>query len=165
MAGLINQYSFPLLLAVLAISLAFLLPIKRPLHRFFATGALVAALLGGYAYLRPGASTVATVSAADELLATAAVEGRPVFIEFFYNTCSQCLAAEPSVSSLVSDIKGEASVLRVNVSDNVGGALTRRFGVTRTPTYLVLGADGTVRYRKSFGFPDHSTIKYALSQG
>ena len=44
-------------------------------------------------------------------------------------------------------------VLRLNLSEDVGRAAARRFGVRMTPTFIVFAADGRERHRES-GFPD-----------
>lgn len=86
MTRFINEYSFPILLAVIAVSMAFLLPARTWQVRAIITAAAVAVLLGGYAFLRPGDSTVASTAEADAVLQQARAGGRPVFIEFFSNT-------------------------------------------------------------------------------
>ena len=86
MARFINEYSFPVLLAVIAVSIALLLPAKSWRTRAIITAAVVAVALGGYAFLRPGGSTVASTAEADAVLQQAQAGGRAVFIEFFSNT-------------------------------------------------------------------------------
>jgi carbon starvation protein CstA len=82
----INEYSFPILLAVFAVSVAFLLPAKTWQMRMVVMAGVVALVLGGYAFLRPGASTVKSVAEADALIQQIQAAGQPVFIEFFSNT-------------------------------------------------------------------------------
>lgn len=86
MARFINEYSFPILLAVIAVSVALLTPAQTWRVRALVTAAVVGALLGAYALLRPGASTVASTAEADAVLQQAQAGGRAVFIEFFSNT-------------------------------------------------------------------------------
>lgn len=86
MSRLLNEYSFLILLAILAVSIAFLVPAKSWRTRAFITAAVVAALLGAYALLRPGGSTVASTAEADAVLQQAQAGGRAVFIELFSNT-------------------------------------------------------------------------------
>ena len=81
-----NEYSFPILLAVFAITLALALPVRSLPVRLGVVAALLLAVLGGYLMLRPGGSTVASISEADTVLEQARADGRPVFIEFFSNT-------------------------------------------------------------------------------
>ena len=44
-------------------------------------------------------------------------------------------------------------VLRLNLSEDVGRAAARRFGVRMTPTFIVFAPGGRERYRQT-GFPD-----------
>ncbi len=44
-------------------------------------------------------------------------------------------------------------MLRLNLSEDVGRAAARRFGVRMTPTFIVFAPGGRERHRQS-GFPD-----------
>ena len=44
-------------------------------------------------------------------------------------------------------------MLRLNLSEDVGRAAARRFGVRMTPTFIVFAPDGSEGHRQS-GFPD-----------
>ena len=44
-------------------------------------------------------------------------------------------------------------MLRINIDEDVGRAVARRFRVGITPTFIVFAPDGRVRYRQT-GFPD-----------
>lgn len=56
-------------------------------------------------------------------------------------------------------LKGRAELARVNVFSESAEALSRRYRVNGTPTYLVLDARGGVAYRQVGGSPDSERIE------
>jgi thioredoxin-like negative regulator of GroEL len=52
--------------------------------------------------------------------------------------------AKPIVDGLESDLKGHASVLRLNILDSVGMNAARRFGVRAVPAFFVVNGQGHV---------------------
>ena len=58
-----------------------------------------------------------------------------------------------SVDRLERDLEGHATVLRINIAEEVGRAVARRYGVGITPTFIVFAPAGGVRDRQT-GFPD-----------
>ena len=57
---------------------------------------------------------------------------------FYSNRCPQCLVAKPIVESIEGELADEATFLKINVFDEVGRQAVRRFGVTATPTMVVI---------------------------
>jgi hypothetical protein len=53
-------------------------------------------------------------------------------------------------------------VLRVNTQDSTDGTLARRYRVSGVPTYLVIGTDGGILHRKTYGLPDSEAVKAAV---
>ncbi|MBP38261.1 MAG: hypothetical protein CL726_02970 [Chloroflexi bacterium] len=41
--------------------------------------------------------------------------GKPVFVEFFSNSCTACLASQPIVQSLESEMDDDVQILKLNV--------------------------------------------------
>ena len=109
----INQYSFVIAVPVFFVALFALLPIKRWRTRIplYSAVAIIALLV--LFSLRPGNSTVSSTEEVEQLLAS----GQPVFVEFFSNTCSLCLASEPAVRSLKGEIEEDAVFMKLNVQD------------------------------------------------
>jgi thioredoxin-related protein len=52
--------------------------------------------------------------------------------------------AKPVVDRLERELQGQAQVLRLNVMDDVGGALAMRYGVRGVPTFVLLDGAGKV---------------------
>lgn len=64
---------------------------------------------------------------------------------------------------LEQELEGRAQVLRLNVMDDVGGALAMRYGVRGVPTFVLLdGAGETVLIQA--GPPQRARIAAAVEQ-
>jgi len=141
----LNSYSLFILFPLFLVALIMLLPIKRwririPLY----TAVLVAGVVTIF-LLRPGDSTVASTEEANAVLAS----GQPVFVEFFSNTCTMCLASEPNVKSLQSEVGDRAQVMRLNVQDSLSLPLMREYNAFSTPTFIVVNDLGQEVWRQS----------------
>lgn len=85
---------------------------------------------------------------ADEQL-TATELGQPLggeatFVQFSTSICAPCRATHRLLSSIADK---DPSVAHVEIDAEQRMDLVKRFGVTRTPTVLLLDRQGTVRYR------------------
>jgi thiol-disulfide isomerase/thioredoxin len=110
-----------------------------------------------YAYLRtPGDEFVSLNELEARLTA-----GQPTVVEFYANNCSICLLKKPKVDQLERDLEGEATVLRLNVKDQVGLTLASRWGIVGTPTFFVVNGKGDIIYAQA-GAPDVEGIKAAV---
>jgi thiol:disulfide interchange protein len=122
---------------------------------------VVFVLSAGYWTSRQGPSDVATIAAVDAVLAS----GTPVVLEVYSDTCTICVISKRKVDGLEESLEGKAIVLRINIADEVGRAVTRRYGVGIVPTFIVFTPDGRERYRES-GFPDTDRLEAeALTPG
>ncbi len=142
---LLNSYSLVIAFPVLLLSMFLLLPIKRWRVRIPLYSTVLVLALIGFSLLRPGGSTVASTDEANQVLAS----GQPVFVEFFSNTCTLCLASEPNVRSLESDVGERAQVLRLNVQDGLALPLMREFNAFSTPTFIVFNDLGQEVWRQT----------------
>jgi thiol-disulfide isomerase/thioredoxin len=118
---------------------------------------IVVLLVAVYAYLRTPGSEFASLDELDTQL----MAGQPTIVEFYANNCSICLLSKPKVDQLERDLAGRATVLRLNVKDNVGLALASRWSVVGTPTFFVLDGAGNVIYARA-GTPDIEGLKTAV---
>ena len=118
---------------------------------------IVVLLVAVYAYLRTPGDEFASLDELDARFTT----GQPTIVEFYANNCSICLLNKPKVDQLERDLAGRATVLRLNVKDNVGLALASRWGVVGTPTFFVLDGAGNVIYTRA-GAPDIEGLKAAV---
>jgi len=108
--------------------------------------------------LQPGDSTVASEVEAQSVIAS----GKPVFVEFFSNTCAACLASEPMVRSLESELGEDVQILKLNVQDTIASELIRDYKAYLTPTFVVIGRDGEVLWRQTGGLLDKGAALEAL---
>ena len=135
---------------------------KEKLLRFIKedglTVLIVVLLVAIYAYLRTPGDEFASLSELDARLTA----GQPTIVEFYANNCSICLLNKPKVDQLERDLAGQASVLRLNVKDNVGLALATRWNVVGVPTFFVLNGQGDVIYARA-GAPDSEGLKAAVA--
>jgi thiol-disulfide isomerase/thioredoxin len=118
---------------------------------------IVLLLVAVYAYLRTPGDEFASL----EALETRLTAGQPTVIEFYANNCSICLLNKPKVDQLERDLLNQATVLRLNVKDDVGLALAARWGVSGVPTFFVLDGGGNVIYARP-GAPDTAALKAAV---
>jgi len=157
----INHYSVIFIIPILIIALAVLVPIRAWQKRIAIYISVVVIGLVVIFNLQPGDSSVATESQVEEIITS----GQPVFVEFFSNTCTACLASEPIVKSLEGAIKDNVHVLKVNVQDPIASQLMRRYKAYVTPTFIVVGPDGEEVWRQSGGFLDKQAALEALDVG
>ena len=157
----INHYSVIFVIPILIIALAVLVPIRTWQKRISIYISVVVIGLVVIFNLQPGDSSVATESQVEEIITS----GQPVFVEFFSNTCTACLASEPIVKSLEGAIKNNIHVLKVNVQDPIASQLMRRYKAYVTPTFIVVGPDGEEVWRQSGGFLDKQAALEALDVG
>ena len=153
---MLNAYSIWIAFPGFLLGVVMLVPIKRwsvriPVYTSVLVIGLVAILV-----LRPGDSTVSSTAEANEILAS----GQPVFVEFFSNSCTLCLASEPNVRSLRSAIDGRAEMLRLNVQDEL--PLMRRYSAFSLPTFVVVDGAGEVTWRQSSSLLDVDAALAAL---
>ncbi len=154
----LNSYSLVIAFPVLLLSMFLLLPIKRWRVRIPLYSTVLVLALIGFTLLRPGGSTVASTDEAHQVLAS----GQPVFVEFFSNTCTMCLASEPNVKSLTSEIGDRAQVLKLNVQDGLAIPLMREYNAFSTPTFIVFNDLGQEVWRQTGSILDKGEALEAL---
>ncbi len=154
-----NQYSALIAIPGFIIAMFALLPVKswnRRIPLYVGVGLL--SLVAIFA-LQPGESTVASEVEAQSLITS----GKPVFVEFFSNTCTACLASEPIVRSLEGELDGDVQILKLNVQDAIASQFMRDYKAYITPTFVVIGRDGEVVWRQSGGLLDKGAALAALT--
>jgi thioredoxin 1 len=134
-------------------------PVAVGLRRYSALMTVVS-LAGAYAVLAPGFGVDGR-----EAVRTSVDAGRPLFMEFFSNTCAPCLMAKPAVDGLERQLGDRAGVARVNIFSESGEELAARYRVNATPTYLLLDASGKVIHRQVGGMPNAEAILDWVEKG
>lgn len=158
MIELFNQYSAFITIPGIIVLLIALLPIKGK-RRQIPTYAIVAILAISVVFiLRPGDSTVASEAEAQTVITS----GSPVFVEFFSNSCTACLASQPIVQSLEGEMDEDVQILKLNVQDALASQLIRDYRAYLTPTFVVIGRDGEIVWRQSGGLLDKGAALEAL---
>lgn len=71
--------------------------------------------------------------------------------------------AKPVVGGLEREMEGQAQVLRLNVTDSVGGQLAARYSVRGVPTFVLLDGDGQVVLTQ-VGMPKRGEILTAVKE-
>ena len=153
-----NQYSALIAIPGFIIAMFALLPIrswKKRIPLYSAVG--IIGLVAIFA-LQPGESTVASEVEAQAVITS----GKPVFVEFFSNTCRACLASEPIVRSLEGELGEDVQILKLNVQDRIASQLIREYRAYLTPTFIVVGREGEVLWRQSGGLLDKGAALEAL---
>lgn len=158
MIELFNQYSAFITIPGIIVLLIALLPIKGK-RRQIPTYAIAAIIAISVVFiLRPGDSTVASEAEAQTVIAS----GSPVFVEFFSNSCTACLASQPIVQSLEGEMDEDVQILKLNVQDALASQLIRDYRAYLTPTFVVIGRDGEIVWRQSGGLLDKGAALEAL---
>ena len=67
------------------------------------------------------------------------------------------------MDGLEQDLEGQAQVLRLSVTDDVGVALAMRYGVRAVPTLVVLDGTGEVVLNQA-GVPDRAEVMAAVEK-
>ncbi len=153
-----NQYSAFITIPGIIVLMIALLPIKgkRKQISIYSIAAIVA--LSAVLFLRPGDSSVATHAEAQTVITS----GSPVFVEFFSNSCTACLASQPIVQSLEAELDDDVQILKLNVQDSLASQMIRDYRAYLTPTFVVIGRDGEVVWRQSGGLLDKGAALEAL---
>jgi len=135
-----------------------MLPIKSWSKRIpiYSTAVIIA--LAVVFALQPGDSTVTSADEAQTVITS----GSPVFVEFFSNSCTACLASQPIVKSLEDEISDDVQILKLNVQDSLASQLIRDYRAYLTPTFVVIGRDGEIVWRQSGGLLDKGAALKAL---
>jgi len=145
-----NYYSAFLTIPGIIVLLIALLPIKRKRKQIYICSITAIVGLSVVLILRPGDSNVATEAEAQVVITS----GSPVFVEFFSNSCTACLASQPIVRSLEGELDDDVQILKLNVMDSMASQMIRDYGAYLTPTFVVIGRDGEIVWRQSGGLLD-----------
>ncbi|MDX6233893.1 MAG: hypothetical protein QOH68_2970 [Nocardioidaceae bacterium] len=106
---------------------------------------------------RPANETAQVLTPAD--LGTELGE-RATLVQFSSAFCSPCRATRVLLTDIATKVDG---VVTVDIDAEEHLEMVRRFGIMRTPTVLVLDADGVVSTRAS-GLPRREQVLAALGQ-
>jgi thiol-disulfide isomerase/thioredoxin len=106
---------------------------------------------------RPADETAQVLTPAD--LGTELGE-RATLVQFSSAFCSPCRATRVLLTDIATKVDG---VVTVDIDAEEHLEMVRRFGIMRTPTVLVLDADGVVSTRAS-GLPRREQVLAALGQ-
>ena len=72
-----------------------------------------------------------------------------------------CVAAEPIVHGLETELAGQLVVLRVDVNSPAGRELTKEYGSRVTPTFIFFTPDGREAWRQ-LGSLDADRVRASL---
>lgn len=105
----------------------------------------LALAFGGYRKLTDGRATkVRQTRSLDESRLGAALGSQATFVQFSTAVCAPCRATHQVLSEVVADSQG---VRYVTIDVETRLDLVDKLGITRTPTVLLLDAEGVIRNR------------------
>jgi len=153
-----NQYSAFITIPGIIVLMIALLPIKgkRRQIAIYSIAGIIG--LSAVLILRPGDSSVSSEVEAQAVITS----GSPVFVEFFSNSCTACLASQPIVKSLEGEMDEDVEFLKLNVQDTLASQLVRDYRAYLTPTFVVIGRNGEIVWRQSGGLLDKAAALEAL---
>jgi thiol-disulfide isomerase/thioredoxin len=88
---------------------------------------------------------------------------RPTLLEFYSENCGVCMAMQPAMDRLERDAGHRLQILRINVKDPIGTEIADRYGITFTPTFLLLNSLGA-REEEFTLVLDRARVMYWLDQ-
>jgi thioredoxin 1 len=153
-----NHYSAYIVIPSFIVAMVLMLPIKSWRKRIPIYSVVAIIALAIVFALQPGDSTVVSADEAQTVITS----GSPVFVEFFSNSCTACLASQPIVKSLEGEIADDVLILKLNVQDSLASQLIRDYRAYLTPTFVVIGRDGEVVWRQSGRLLDKDAALEAL---
>jgi thiol-disulfide isomerase/thioredoxin len=108
--------------------------------------ALAAALaFGGYRQIFDGrARKVSTAAKLDSTQLGVELGTKATFVQFSATVCAPCRATHRLLAEV---IEGDATLVHIDINAENRLDLVEEFGITRTPTVLLVDANGTVRHR------------------
>lgn len=144
--NIFNQFSYPIIVLAVVIGIFLLMrrffKVKIP-YVVAAEALVIVVALSGFIILRPGSSTISSSDVAFDIINN----GKPTFLAFFSNYCTGCIAVEPVVDQLVTEIESEFDVLRVNIHTPFGRELRRHYEFSFTPEFVLFNASGEEVWR------------------
>ena len=75
-----------------------------------------------------------------------------------------CLAAQPIVHGLETDLAGQATVVRLDLFSPAGRAFFTRHNLDAVPAIVVLDPSGVARYQSSGSLPNPDQIRQAVRE-
>ncbi len=88
---------------------------------------------------------------------------RPTLLEFYSENCGVCMAMQPTMDRLERDAGHRLQILRINVKEPIGTDIADRYGVTFTPTFLLLNSLGAPEEEFTLVL-DRARVMYWLDQ-
>lgn len=117
--------------------------------------------IGGYRRLTDGrAKSVRTAPSLDAGALGSPLGSQATFVQFSATVCAPCRATHRVLAEIAADTEG---VRHIDLNAETRLDLVEEFGITRTPTVLLLDADGVVRNR-IVGAARKSEVVNALQQ-
>jgi thiol:disulfide interchange protein len=156
----LNIYSFIIIaIAVIGLFILFFAWTGWNKRKVLALIALAAAFGLTWWGLRTGAGTTRDPGAAQLVIRQTET---PVLIEFYSDFCVGCLAARITVDQLERDLKGQLTVVRLDVASGAGVSLSRQLKATGTPTFILFDAQGQEIWR-TVGALNADEVRAALT--
>ena len=108
-------------------------------------------LLGSFYFTARGSvNQVENISELKILLSS----GKPVVVQIFSDYWLECLTVKSEVDRLEEDLDGQALVLRLNISDQVGKDFRKEYNLDLVPSFLVFDKYGNESFRKKLRIPE-----------
>lgn len=111
--------------------------------------------------LRPTNSTVQAASEARLIIREAQ---QPVLVQFYSEYCAACIAAEPTLNRLETELADRLKVVRIDVASAAGQDLSRQLNLQYTPTFVLFDTQGQEIWRR-VGSLDETEVRQLITSG
>jgi thioredoxin-like negative regulator of GroEL len=88
---------------------------------------------------------------------------QPVIVEFFSNLWTICTVTKPVVDRLERDLRGRATVVRIDLFSKVGREAAYTYGIKLIPAFVVFDGHGKVILQQC-GLIDATSIHKAITE-
>lgn len=157
----LNQFSYLIVCGILVLGLAAWVALTGLSRRKLGVvGVTAFALVLVWAVLRPGPGDAQRAAPVELVIRETRT---PVLVEFYSEYCVGCLAAETTLDSLEKELKGQVSIVRLDMTSALGQELSAQLNARFTPTFILFDVAGREIWR-AVGTLDAGAVRDLLGK-
>jgi thiol-disulfide isomerase/thioredoxin len=140
MGSILNQSSYALISIGALLAILLMMRVLRVQWRLTlaAFTGMSAILIVGWLILRSAENPTVRLDE-DQLIVN---NGKPTFVEFYSLPCPACFTPHPELENLISAIRGDFNIVRVDINSKLGRSLRDQYDLSESPEYVLFDAKG-----------------------